>query len=497
MLSLSLASVAAPSNGTPPHLVFVLADDYGFNDVSYHARKYGNSSNVIETPHLDALAAQGVKLENYYVQPVCSPTRAALLTGRYAHHTGINVPLVDSASGGLPLDEVLLPELLRAAGYRTHMVGKWHLGFETWGHTPDSRGFDSYFGYYAGSTDYYTQQSECWAGMWKDGCFESSNGGEAVTGYDLRRGRTVVKNNTRYSTELFTTEAVALIEAHPKDGTPFFLYMSHQAVHVGNAPMKSHPEYALDQAPARYMEPYAWVKDEQRRNLSAMVTALDESVGNLTAALKAHAMWETTLLIFSTDNGGPTTEAASNFPLRGGKGTCWEGGARGIGFVVGFGLSQAVLGSENVEMIHVTDWLPTLCEVAGCSGSGNPEGTKPIDGVSAWGAIAHGRPGSRNEIVYSLAEVQESPAIRVGDYKLVGQPPSLFNIRIDPSESHDLAHHMPEKVAELRERIKHHNASAVPPCDRLPVDPRSNPKLHGGAWMPWKKSVAGNGCPQK
>ena len=161
---LVLLVLAAPASAARPHIVFVLADDYGFNDISYHARKNGNDTNIIETPTLDALAAQGVKLENYYVQPVCSPTRAALLTGRYGSHTGINVPLVDSAPGGLPLHEVLLPQLLREVGYRTHAVGKWHLGFETWGHTPEERGFASYFGYYAGSTDYYTQQSECWAG---------------------------------------------------------------------------------------------------------------------------------------------------------------------------------------------------------------------------------------------------------------------------------------------------------------------------------------------
>ena len=137
-----------------PHIVFVLADDYGYNDISYNARKNGNDTNIINTPHLDALAAGGVTLENYYVQAVCSPTRAAIMTGRYGSHTGINTALVDSARGGLPLDEKLLPELLQDAGYATYAVGKWHLGFETWAHTPLERGFDSYFGYYAGSTDY-------------------------------------------------------------------------------------------------------------------------------------------------------------------------------------------------------------------------------------------------------------------------------------------------------------------------------------------------------
>ena len=502
MIASHSAAALAFSAPTRPHIVFVLADDYGYNDVQYHALKNGNDTNIIRTPTLDSLAAKGVKLENYYVQPVCSPTRAALLTGRYGSHTGINVPLVDSAPGGLPLDEVLLPELLRKSGYATHAVGKWHLGFETWAHTPEERGFDSFFGFYAGSTDYYTQQSECWAASWEDGCFESTSGGEPATGFDLRRGRTVIANNTRYSTELFTSEAVALIESHPDDGTPLFLYLAHQAVHVGNEPLASHPEYALDQAPARYIEPYAWVADEHRRNLSAMVSALDESVANVTAALQAAGMWERTLLIFSTDNGGPVSQGASNYPLRGGKGTCWQGGARGIGFVSGGarnGLSDAVRGSETDAMVHVTDWLPTLCEAAGgCQAAPAHAASrlrKPLDGLSAWGAIARGEASRRSEFLISLVEVAESPALRLGDYKIIGTPPLLFDVRKDPSETTDLAATMPQKLAELQARLAHYNATAVPPCDRLKPEPAADPARHGGAWMPWRESVPGNGCP--
>lgn len=240
------------------------------------------------------------------------------------------------------------------------MVGKWHLGFESWAHTPNERGFDSYFGFYAGSTDYYTQQSECWAGPWDDGCFQKENGGEPVTGSDLRRDRIVVPANLtgEYSTQLFTREAERIIAAHGASETsaPLFLYLAHQAVHVGNAPTPSHPEYGLDQAPMRYIEQYAWVAHEERRNLSGMVAALDESVGNVTSALRAAGMWHSTLLVFSTDNGGPTAHAASNYPLKGGKGTCWEGGARGVGFVTAgtqLGLPSHI---ESHALIHVTDW---------------------------------------------------------------------------------------------------------------------------------------------
>lgn len=383
------------------------------------------------------------------------------------------------------------------------------------------RGFDSYFGYYAGSTDYYTMQSECWPGVHHDGCFESTNHGEPVSGCDLHRGRSPICNSTTYSTALFTEEAIDLISKHPRGGPPMFLYLAHQAVHVGNKPLRSHPEYALDQAPARYAHDYLWVDDVQRRNLSAMVTALDESVGNLSSALRAAGMWETTLMIFSTDNGGPVPFKASNYPLRNGKATCWEGGAKGIGFVTGgakiFGHLWAAgrlpawpppSGDEvfatpvraRVEthaMIHVTDWLPTLCELAGCEGGGRPTGTKPLDGTSAWAAIAHGGATLRDEILIDLSgEVKASPAIIVGEWKLINTPSELYHLARDPGETTDLAASYPDKVTELKARLAFYNRTAVPSCDRLVPELASNPMLHGGVWTPWRDHVKGTGCPR-
>ena len=160
-----------------------------------------------------------------------------------------------------------------------------------------------FYGYFAGSQDYWNKQSLCWAGQFENGCFENTTKtGEAVTGLDFHRGKDVVRNNTEYSTKAYTDEAVRLIEEHASsdDARPFFLYLPHQAVHVGNSPTASHPEYALDQAPQRYIDEYAWVADEERRNLSAMVTVMDESAGNVTAALKRTGMWSNTLFIFST-----------------------------------------------------------------------------------------------------------------------------------------------------------------------------------------------------
>lgn len=230
--------------------------------------------------------------------------------------------------------------------------------------------------------------------------------------------------------------------------------------------------YWVDQAPLKYIERYSWVEDGGRRNLSAMVTVLDESVGNITRTLKANGMWEHTLLIFSTDNGGPTGvnvpppqnmkfKQASNYPLKMGKGTNWEGGVRGVGFVAGgsgIGL-RSPPGILNKALIHVTDWLPTLCEVAKCqidSATGHFVGSnKPVDGFSAWAAISKNGRTQRTEIIHDTIESNYAPAIRSGDYKLVGPNSNkeerdeqrargedvvytLYNIATDPSETTDL-----------------------------------------------------------
>ena len=198
----------------------------------------------------------------------------------------------------------------------THAVGKWHLGFRTPKHTPTERGFDTYYGYYAGSQDYFNHQSLCWAGKVLNGCFENTTAsGAPVTGLDLHNG-TKVANSSEYSTTLYTTEAARILAAHaaahalgPADSAgrvtmakPLFLYLPHQAVHVGNIPEPSHPEYALDQAPPQYIEPFLHIEDEARRNLSAMVYAMDEACGNITDALKQYGFWQDTIFVMSVSN---------------------------------------------------------------------------------------------------------------------------------------------------------------------------------------------------
>eukprot|EP01052_Picozoa_sp_SAG31_P012330 SAG31_NODE_719_length_12605_cov_22.378858_8_plen_196_part_00 len=191
-----------------------------------------------------------------------------------------------------------------------------------------------------------------------------------MTGLDLHNGSQTV-NSTTYSTALYATVANSIIRQHvefycggacDKGGSsvtrPLFLYLPHQAVHVGNVPEPSHPEYALDQAPMEYIEKFAHVEDAMRRNLSAMVLAMDEAAGNVTASLKVHGLWNDTVFIMSTDNGGPTGDRASNYPLNGGKGTLWQGGVRGIGFIAGGNLAQfgfQGLPRVSYSLIHISD----------------------------------------------------------------------------------------------------------------------------------------------
>lgn len=475
---------SGPANSRP-NIVFVLADDYGFNDVGYHGSR-------IRTPNLDRLAAEGVKLENYYVQPICTPTRSQLMSGRYQIHTGLQHGIIGfSQPNGLPLDDPTLAEKLKEAGYDTHMVGKWHLGFYKADYLPTNRGFDSYFGYLGGSEDYYTHEVE--------------------GGLDLRDNLDPVFNLSGvYSAFPFTQRAIDVVKKHDKS-KPLFLYLAYQSVH---APLE---------VPDSYLEQYRDIEDRNRRVYSGMVTCMDEGIGNLTAALQEAGLLDNTVFVFSTDNGGQILEGGNNWPLRGWKGSLWEGGLHGVGFVHSPLLQKK--GYVNKGLVHVSDWFPTLVGLAG----GSLNETKPLDGYDQWDAISKNAASPRKELLHNIDilfrpsgkqrypdtfDTRVRAAIRVGDYKLITgnpgnsswiPPPSvdalyfipaaqhedpgknvwLFNITSDPNEHHDLSDAHPEVVKQLLERLAFYNSTAVPP--RFPRnDPRANPKFHGGVWGPWE-----------
>ncbi|XP_012941568.1 arylsulfatase B [Aplysia californica] len=478
------------NNQKRPNIIFVLADDYGFNDIGYHGSQ-------IFTPNLDKLASDGVKLENYYVQPICTPTRSQLMSGRYQIHTGLQHAIIwPEQPNGLPLDSPTMADKMKEAGYATHMVGKWHLGFYKDEYLPWNRGFDSYFGYLTGSENYNNHKRTFMDGKWYLDLCDQDGPAHNESGH--------------YSGHLFTEKAIDVVQAHDPS-KPLFMYLAYQSVH---SPL---------QVPKPYERKYKHIKDRNRRKYAGMVSVLDEGVGNLTQALKDKGLWDNTILVFSTDNGGQVYEGGNNFPLRGWKASLWEGGFHGVGFVSGGRLP--VSGVVNRELIHVSDWFPTLVGLA----QGSLNGTKPLDGVDQWDTISQGAPSKRTVLLHNIDPLHPRvgvplyndtfdttvrAAVRVGHMKLITGNPSngswvpppgesqalkfvsdrrtspgknvwLFNITADPTEHHDLSDQMPDMVRTLLGYLQRFNETAVP-VRYPPYDPRSNPALRGGVWGPWE-----------
>jgi arylsulfatase A-like enzyme len=417
-----------------PNILFILSDDQGWADVGWHGKE-------IHTPNLDSLAASGAKLEQFYVQPVCSPTRAALMTGRYPMRHGLQVGVVRPwAEYGLPLQEQTLPQALRTAGYSTAICGKWHLGHFQPAYLPTARGFDHQYGHYNGAIDY----------------FEHTRDG----GFDWHRDDHVC-HDEGYSTFLVAKEAARLIREQPP-GKPFFLYVPFNAVH------------APHQVPDKFKEPYAALP-EPRCTYGGMVAAMDEAVGQIITALDEKKLRRNTLIIFCSDNGGPQPgKVTSNGPLRGGKATLYEGGVRVCAFAAWQGHIQA--GSTVDQPMHIIDWYPTLLKLAGAS----VEQKLALDGRDIWPTLTEGKPSPHSEILLNTEPFRG--AIRVGDWKLVlnggrggadaeqedevaakkkgqrrkqgdsAETVELFNLAVDPYEKNNLASADSAKLSELRAR---------------------------------------------
>jgi len=427
---LLLFAVQAPQGPPKPHIVFLLADDLGWKDVGFHGSE-------IRTPNLDRLAASGVRLNRFYVQPVCSPTRSSLMTGRYPMRYGLQTSVIrPDATYGLSLEERMLPEALREAGYVTAMTGKWHLGSFDEKYWPTRRGFQSHYGHLFGAIDYYAHTRDGKLDWYRDGKPLREEG---------------------YSTQLLGREAARILREHDLS-KPLFLYVPFNATHSPH------------QAPPEYLERYKDLADSDRRFKAAMTACMDDEIGRILGEIEKRGMASRTLVLFMSDNGGPTGHGgADNRPLRGSKGTLYEGGVRVPACASWAGTIKP--GTVVDEPLHMVDLYPTLLKLAGAS----LEQKLPLDGMDAWPSIAEGRPSPREEILHNVEPGRG--ALRRGPWKIVvqGRLPAaaaagvqieLFNVVEDPSEKDDRSAAQPEKVKDLFDRLNAYARAAVPPKSR-------------------------------
>ena len=410
-----------------PNILFIVGDDMGYADVGFHGCK------DIPTPNLDALAKSGVRFTSGYVTgPYCSPTRAAMLTGRYQNRFGHEFN--PSGAQGMPVSETTIADRLKTAGYATGLVGKWHLGNQE-SMQPQKRGFDEFFGFLGGAHSYFQA------------------GG-------IMRGTTPV-TEMDYTTDAFGREAVSFIERHKSQ--PWFLYLAFNAVHT--------PMHATDDRLARFPD----VADKERRTYSAMMLAMDDAIGKVRQKLVDAGLEQNTLVFFISDNGGPTmpgvtVNGSRNAPLRGSKRTTLEGGVR-VPFLLSW--AGSVKPSVFDQPVNQLDLPATALAAAGVNA--NPEWK--LDGVNLLPFITGAATGAPHEALYWRFGAQM--AIRMGDYKLVrydsnadtrtgknGQPVTaakLYNVATDNGETKDLAATEPHKMKELQAKWDAWNAENIKP----------------------------------
>lgn len=522
--------------GTPsPNIVFILADDLGYNELGYM-----NTSRGLITPEIDDLANNGIVLKQYYAQPICSPTRSALMTGRYTIRLGTQGSVIYwDTPWGISLNETFMPELLKSVGYTTAMFGKWHLGMYKEDYCPWKRGFDQYMGYLQGCESAYTHIAACCkAGSpTNDSDYICpAKGNKDYRGYDWFQGTSTsckpdfTANHTNSAT-LIRNAAVKFLKQQSLMNSPFYLYLPFQNVHGPHT------------CDAKYRAPYAKFPDKftaEEMTLFGYITELDTMIGSIVSELKTTGLYNNTIIIFSSDNGGPRGKGlrGRNWPLRGFKTEIWEGGTRVPGFVHSPLIPTKSHGVRDNpdQLYHITDWFPTIAGLAGLPISITKQFA--LDGYSIWNSILHNKASPRKEMLYNInplcnAGQAHAPkaGLRIGEWKLLSYcyqikgihgsnstgpitpstteipPPQslpflgpnswpmLFNLTADPSETINLAPSNPDVVTKLLQRMaKLANGSVEPmqwdppyqgnnySCAKCSKRPATGPYE---AWTPW------------
>lgn len=444
LLAIGVAALAhdpAQAQARKPNILLIVSDDLGYADFGMHG------SREMRTPNIDLLAREGIRFTDAYVSaPYCSPTRAALLTGRYQQRFGHEFNIEPGqVEGGLPLSERTMADRLKAAGYRTAVLGKWHLGTAERFH-PLNRGFDYFFGFLIGGHSYTSV---------------GTGRGALLDGKDPAA-------SIEYLTDTLADRASAFIKQHAAE--PFFLYLAFNAAHT---PME---------ATEKYLSRFTDIQDERRRTYAAMLSAMDDGIGRTLATLREQKLEQDTLIIYVNDNGGPTmatttVNGASNAPFRGSKRTTWEGGIR-VPLILTW-KGRLPEGRVEKRVVIQLDVLPTVLAAAGVS----PDPAAGLDGVNLLPFLEGTRRDSPHDALYW--RLGGMMAIRQGDWKLVksregpfvdGDPAvlsdlsgaELFNLAEDVGEKKNLAAVRPDKVKELSEKWQAWNRQLAKPLWEAP-----------------------------
>ena len=526
----STPSVSAP---TKPNFFIFVVDDFGWANIGIHRTPGDDPLHEVVTPAMDALAAEGVNLDRNYLFWYCSPSRSSLQTGRNPIHVNVNNddmslynPNEPTTGGyqGIPRNMTGIGSKLSDAGYATHFYGKWHIGLATTDHSPKGRGWQNHMIYFDGGNDYWT--SEC------GGCVDGNKHSMPITdlwkddaparglnnSWDCGQGNQMA--TCEYEDTFFLNATLDAIKNHD-NSTPFFEIWAPHNIH---APLS---------VPTAYLNKFSFINDTRRQAYAAKVNFIDDALALVVDALKTSGMWDNTLFILTSDNGGPIYDngyaGASNWPNKGGKTSNWEGGVRGNGIVSGGLLPPSRRGVVETGFVSIEDWYATLCALAGVDKTDTraaAAGLPPVDSLNLWPMLSGMNSTSpRTEIILGMPFISSDNSfgdphlgvqalIREDGYKLIigtthqnvwtgPQYPNastkwpntandctngcLYNVFTDTTEHNDVASTYPDIVTSMRARISELNATMYRPDRGTPSKLACTAALEkwGGFWGPF------------
>eukprot|EP00928_Gymnodinium_smaydae_P069341 TRINITY_DN5277_c1_g1_i2.p1 TRINITY_DN5277_c1_g1~~TRINITY_DN5277_c1_g1_i2.p1 ORF type:complete len:514 (-),score=31.57 TRINITY_DN5277_c1_g1_i2:47-1588(-) len=487
-VSCSLIHLSACASARP-HILYFLVDDLGFSSVGFNS-PHGEP----KTPNIDNLRHEGTALSRLYAYKFCSPTRSSLLSGRLPLHVNQENHPPPAPGGGVPTKMTLISEVLRKGGYKTYHIGKWHCGMSTVQHLPVNRGFDSSLAMLAGAQDHFNQIRLGEVDLWRD------------------HGPAHGENGT-YSAYLFAAEALRVIRQHDTS-SPMFMYLAFELTHT---PLE---------APDRFVNLYSESIFKRRRMGLAMISAVDEAIGNVTSLLKHRGMYDNTLIIFSSDNGGPE-EHEPNYPLRGHKGNDLEGGVRVVAFVSGGFLPVSQRNRDVKGFMHIADWYATFARLAGVDPHDQRAAAAGLPGIDSLDMLdmilgvnqtsprrevpLSGGPSGKGALImyesgtgrhWKLIRSSQGSAYFPGPTtpngtasepeELECNPACLFDLENDEVEHHDVSARHPTVLKKMLERAVELDKTYYQSAGSTQLDTaaRSVAKSkYGGFWGPWQDNT--------